>query len=772
MQVAGKAYTQERNEMITLSLDEFGDFEGIKGDNNPIGIAGILYDDGGNITDTVNEKKRVEMFYRMCIASVRKQNGNDSDFSYPNALHSNGSRERDSRIVGPVKRKVNSAIGEFLKNATFEGKEILDKTLKRKGKYYVFGIIKSDRGMSMLSGNNANFLVNDEKGSNLYFHMASEVVNRMLFHNPLIPDIKSVSINIASRRSSDLSRNSAEAMEYYQQGYKEKQSTNSKVFFGVANADIYRPVISQEMIRSEKENIIIKDFSVKPIVYSANADNMEFLYFADSICTFLSNNIKGSTDSEKLTKIVNKANQIIDRTGSIIFGYDEIDLSFQKAWSLYENGDYYECLCVCYDSKLKSGGYSAYYQNWFEYIRNLIINNADESRLTRAVKGLHDTIMTNSYNQDRAVYILNTLEKMSGKVESLLDDTESRDIMYTLYDIGVSAYCHIGDSKRAIQYYNRCKKFASRVSVEQYLETLNKMSETLIDNFEWKKAKQIADDSVKYQEELLKMKNALPVYRKDNNMTSIGLAKAYSQKAQVYAFMKEKEALDFFKKALNIFENDSANYRITQSYLLHYYIDNGMKDEYINEARAYFGGNDGLREQFDFLMNESFKETPIFNYKYALYVFIRGVYAFRMEEMSDDFMEILYDIEGQIKKTEIDVKGEKNSSFEKLMGHPSEIIFKYLSLIALAKGDKDKANLFKRKINSCLDYKGAAINLIIMYGEVEILEAENNEKAYDAAKNAVMYMKNEFDSFKNIIIPDDYESCKKCLSEYMTFMFH
>ena len=108
-------------------------------------------------------------------------------------------------------------------------------------------------------------------------------------------------------------------------------------------------------------------------------------------------------------------------------------------------------------------------------------------------------------------------------------------------------------------------------------------------------------------------------------------------------------------------------------------------------------------------MNESFKETPIFNYKYALYVFIRGVYAFRMEEISDDFLEILYDIEGQIKKTEIDVKGEKNSSFEKLMGHPSEIIFKYLSLIALAKGDKDKVNLFKRKIHSCLDYKGAAI---------------------------------------------------------------
>ena len=54
------------------------------------------------------------------------------------------------------------------------GKFVYDslQRLKTQGiKYsYVFGIIKSDRGMSMLSGNNANFLVNDEKGSNLYFH--------------------------------------------------------------------------------------------------------------------------------------------------------------------------------------------------------------------------------------------------------------------------------------------------------------------------------------------------------------------------------------------------------------------------------------------------------------------------------------------------------------------------------------------------------------------------------------------------------------------------
>lgn len=762
--------------MITLALDEFGDFEGIENNNKPVGIAGILYDDSNDEGDTANERKRLKEFYKACIATANDDNGPDNEFLYPSALHSNGSKERDARIVKPVKRRVNACLSEFLRKGTYNGKELLNEKAKRKGKYYVFGIIKSDRGMNSLLSSTTNFLAHDDMGSNLYFHMASEAVNRMLFHNPRIADIKKVSMNIASRRSDDMEKNSLKAQEYYRQGYKAQNSLNSnhfgQVYFGVANADMYRVILSQEMIRSGKAQTTIDDFFVSPIKYTENAKNMEFLYLADSICTYLSNNIEGITDSEKLIKIVNKANQISNKAQNIIFGYDEIDVAFQNAWELYENGDYFECLKICYDSRLKEGGYSEYYINWFDYIRNLIVQDYDEYNFTRTVNRLHDTLRTNTLDQDRTIYILETLEKMAPKVAEFLDDTESMSIMYTLYDIGVSAYCHIGDSKKAIGYYNKCKKFASRVGVEEYLSTLNKMSETLLDNFEWKKAKQIANDSVKYQEELLKMKNALPVYSVDDNKTSLGLAKAYSQKAQVYAFVRDSRAIEFFKKSMASFNAESADFRITQSYLLHYYLDNGMKEEYMEESRQYFGGEDSLRKQLAFILTESFKETPIINYKYALYVFIRGIYCFRIPDMSDSLKDKLYDIDNILRKAEIASKGKKKASFTKLTGHPSEIIFKYLSMIAIVNGDTEKANEFADRIHTCLGFTGPTIELVKKYGDIELMSLKSNEQVEEMVDKALEYMVNTFESFNNITIPLEFNGRIDMLRQYLSFMYH
>lgn len=760
--------------MITLALDEFGDFEGLKNDNKPIGIAGVLYDDLGDKADVRNERKRVEAFYKKCILSVANRIGQDCELVYPGALHSNNSKERDSRIVKPVKRKVNDAIREFLRKGTFEGKELLSETKKRKGKYYVFAIIKSDRGMTSLMGSNANFLVKDDQGSNLYFHMASEVVSRMLFHNPLIPNIREISMNIASRRSDDMDKNGIEAQEYYRQGYIGQDSTAhaGKVYFGIANADIYRSVLSQEIIRAGKSQISIDDFFVKSIKYTASAKNMEFLYLADSICTFLSNGIDGCDDAEKLTKIINKANQLNDKSTNIIFGYDEIDTIYQKAWDFYEIGEYFESLKLCYDSRLKEGGYSKYYIKWFDHIRTMVMADSDEGNFTRAVRKLHDTIKTNTLDQDRTMYILETLEKMAPQVAEKLDDTESQAIMYTLYDIGVSAYCHIGDSKKAIDYYNKCKKYASRVGVEEYLQTLNKMSETLLDNFEWRKAKQVADDSVKYQEELLKMKNALPVYAKDDHMTSLGLSKAYSQKGQVYAFLRDVKAEEFLRKAMEDFPKESADYRITQSYLLHYYLDAGMEAAYREESREYFGGEESLRKQFEFILKEGFQETPIFNYKYALYVFIRGIYCFRIDELSDALKEKLYDIDNTISKAEIKVKGKKKATFSKLAGHPSEIIFKYLSLLAYSKGDIEMSELFATRIHTCMGYTGATIDLIRLYGDAELLLAQNNPMARDMLESAFSFMVENFAVFNNIEIPTEFEERKAFIDGYMTYMYH
>lgn len=761
--------------MITLALDEFGDFEGVKNDDKPVGIAGILYDDAGDKSDLRNERNRIREFYKRSIGSVAERIGEDKDLSYPNALHSNNSKDRDSRIVKPVKRKVNGSISEFLKRGTFDGKELLGFSDIRKGKYYIFAFIKSDRGMTSLLEESTNFLVKDDQGSNLYFHMACETVGRMLFHNPVISNIREVSMEIATRRSDDMDPNSDEATEYYRQGYTGQNSINpaneGQVYFGITNADIYRSALSQEIIRSGRTNISINGFSVKPIKYTDKAKDMEFLYLADSICTYISNKIVGDNDKEKLIKIVNKANCINEKQNNIIFGYDEIDTMFQKAWYQYEQGLYYEALETCYDSKLQDGGFSSYYQKWFEHIRQLIERNSDERKFTRAVRSLHDTIKTNTIDQDRMVYILESLEKMIPEVSLVLDDTESQDAIYAFYDTCISAYCHIGDSKKAITYYNKCKKYAARVSVEQYLETLNKMSETLLDNFEWRRAKQVAEESLKYQKELLKMKNALPVYELCDNEYSVGLSKAYSQNGQIYAFLGEPKAESYLRMAMNGFPLESADYRITQSYLLHYYLDNGMEEKYREESRLYFGGLESPREQLEFILEEGFKETPVINYKYALYVYIRGIYTFRLDEISDKLKERLYDIETQLKKAEIKAKGKKNSSFTKLTGHPTEIIFKYLSLIACAKNDTERVKVLSNKMHECIGYAGDTIELIRMYGDMQIAECCNAENIGEMYRGILEYMISHYEAFKNLKISEDDVSIKTTVDKYLSYMY-
>lgn len=93
---------------------------------------------------------------------------------------------------------------------------------------------------------------------------------------------------------------------------------------------------------------------------------------------------------------------------------------------------------------------------------------------------------------------------------------------------------------------------------------------------------------MRYQKQLtgFKKKLELPGVG-DNGFEAMG--KAHSQRGQVYAFKREQCAEAEFRAALVHFEEASANYKITQSYLLQYYLDTGNKEAYLEEAEGYFG---------------------------------------------------------------------------------------------------------------------------------------------------------------------------------------
>ena len=75
------------------------------------------------------------------------------------------------------------------------------------------------------------------------------------------------------------------------------------------------------------------------------------------------------------------------------------------------------------------------------------------------------------------------------------------------------------------------------------------------------------------------------------------MGKAHSQRGQVYAFKRERRAEVEFRAALVHFEEASANYKITQSYLFQYYLDTGNKEAYLGEAERYFGGKTKVIDQ-------------------------------------------------------------------------------------------------------------------------------------------------------------------------------
>ena len=183
---------------------------------------------------------------------------------------------------------------------------------------------------------------------------------------------------------------------------------------------------------------------------------------------------------------------------------------------------------------------------------------------------------------------------------------------------------------------------------------------------------------------------------------------------QAYAFLRKKEAENAFQKALeNMGEINSPNYLITASYLLHFYLDMKMQEPFEKIAAQYFAEKKGLREQFSYILSEGNKGIQgRFSMKFALYVFVRGIYTFYMEKLSEKMLQRLLNVEREAEKT-------GKEAARQLSGHPWEIIYKYLALIAYDKGYKEQAQRCMEKAETAVRNQGMIIDMICWFEKME-----------------------------------------------------
>ncbi len=747
--------------MITISLDEYGEFE--KEDNKPLFVAGLIYDDLGDTVEEKIERKRIEAYYRKAIKSV----GNE--FMYPNDLHSNGNKKRDTSVVKPVKQKVLETLSEFLEKGTYGGESLADEEdnvfRRRKGKYHLFVLLKSDTGKISLLKSDANKFARDDFAANRYFHMAGSVVNRILFHNPLYSEqMPPIKIDIATRSTGNVASMDREtAWEFREQSYTPKDGNQAGMkYYSIMNADIYRTLISQEMLNSANTDIQIKELRVKSIQYHPGKDKMEFLYLADSICSILGFRLNGAGAEDWLEQILNRVESLNPANENLVFGYDEIDTYFDKAWTCYERKELFEALSIAFDAKRKAGAFAEHYKRvWFPYLEERIRRNLTPDCFSENVDQLARMIMTNNLDQEKLIYMMQQFEAMVPEVMPLYRSEDVKGaVLYKLYDAGVTAFCHIGDPEKAMYYYDKCMLYLHYIGIDDFITTNSKYAVCLEDEFAWDKALEITRKNVKCQELVSQMKKE--ILGCDQKLISQKEGKTISQMARIMAEQHDPKAEEVFRKALAKLEKGTANYKITQSYLLHFFADMNMQEAFEKEATDYFEGCKTYSQRYRLVSSLTEETHSVFSKEYACYVLIRGLFLFGMNSLDGALWKKLC----KLPETWEEQGGIAPN------GHPWEITYKYLQLMAIARNDKKAESRFGSCRRECMENRGKMVIALDLFADAEIAEyAEDDVQRDKITKELAEYLTNNFSTMKEQKFSESGEIRYRELEQYFTFMY-
>ncbi|MDO4556116.1 MAG: hypothetical protein Q4B70_13355, partial [Lachnospiraceae bacterium] len=342
--------------MITITLDEQGDFENMYNqlESKPVLIGGVIYDDKGVDGDKSNEIQRLKEYYKKVCESVGTQ--------FPIDLHRNGDNKREEKMS---KQKVSETIREFFENGTFEGKTLIEP--KRRGQYYIYCLLRNDGGKSLLLNKNVSKLAKDDYAGNLYVHMAEEVVERLIFHNPVLSKIDKVNVDFATRRvlvdGNDLVLNKKfKALGIYPYECSEHNNGNRNEYI-LTNPYLYRTALEREMLRTGKTDIEVDWLQSRSIYYlTEKKDQMEFLYLADSVCSELSYRIDENLKEDWVNVIGERAAKINPGVTNLLFTYDKTDEIYKKAFTEFERKNYFEALNYCYDLTKLKGTSVTYYK--------------------------------------------------------------------------------------------------------------------------------------------------------------------------------------------------------------------------------------------------------------------------------------------------------------------------------------------------------------------------------------------------------------------------
>ena len=721
--------------MITIGLDEYGHFEL----EDFAFVGGLVYDGD----DYKAEGQRILNFLKNCCEEVNA--------NYPEDLHldKKSNKKGNKNAVKKVKDYISKNIATYL---------------KENGKYHIVCMVRDNTYRK--DYNTKSNLIDDDFAGNRYEHMMCETINNIIFNN-ILKEEKDINLNIATRISVIPFEEKDKINEFEKLNYKHKKEykpnlyTNkngiklpSKSFFGT-DEKTFRTFLFTIMLykrnknknSKEKEEFNFNNVNITPIDYKSS-NNMEFLYLSDFICSYIKNKYLKEKNLNKeeyeykfnFDEFCKEALEISANKEPYIWVYEDIDGIYNKIMDSYYERNLFNVLSYLYDGSKSESKYAKFYNDyWFKEILNKL-KGYKIIEIENAINLLEENMKEE--NPFKLDFIFKGLKKIIMEDEELKKERRYNEINYKLADLGLRIYNHKGDIKKSDEQFEICKKLKDNVPIEKYLETANRQSVNCSNKFEFERALELSEyneECFKIIKETKKEIAELNENKGEDSWKVSELGKCLSSSGQYLAFMRKEEAIKKFEEAIEEFNGEERNIRQTLSYILHFAIDNNDKDLYEKNCVKYFYGAESFEEQFDNIINGTFKG---FDRDYGLYVFVKALNKMYFDEVKLDFVN-------KIRTTKY-----KNELEFKIDSHPWELIYKHLASLCLK---KDKEKYFKDCIEKALNIESDDLTVKIIKYSIEL------EKL--AILDDVKGLNKKINEFKKFIDDNDITYFKDCIKE-------
>lgn len=490
-----------------------------------------------------------------------------------------------------------------------------------------------------------------------------------------------------------------------------------------------------------------------------------------------------------------------------LYCYDDIDQFYYSAFQCLKNSDLFGLYSNIYEGTegfhpgltLPDQTIQKYYRdNLFKNLENEAEKNAEKMQIVKAIGDLIEYRFSDNRNSGKFLFIF---EKVYDLYMNHVQEREPLEnkYLFRLYDAGMSAYTHVGNTIKAMEFYNKCMGIKTGIGKDERMLVKNRLITIYNDLLDYKNAERIACEilEIKSENTLLQAirrsianwleKPVQPKIRGD--ITEPVVYKTASSLGQTYAFMNNNLAESFFQEVINNKEPDP-DLNITVSYCLHWYIESNQQEKYEELAQQYFGGNIELHDQLAYLINKGTEPSgkAPFSMDYALFVFVKAFYMFyRKDNRYQDIREQLVHINETVDKMLEEKKKLTRQEMPialpyRTQGHPWEIIYKYSALLEEGINESAVPNIEKTSLAVFRRRKGGIIDLVVRYGELEYKENRmvNGDRNGNSETHIIELIEELWSLVKQN--PDIYSGWTECdgdvgykrsqLSRMFSYMYH